>query len=489
MFAWFLNLKIRTKLLVSAGSVMLAVAGVGAFAVRQMSVVNAQSALIAEEWLPGVERIGAIEGRLLTLQLLAYQYIEAASDSEREAAGREVDTKRRQLDSLANAYEETIYLDTDRALFTEYRARVVRFQAAWPPIQALARAGRTADASRVMATTMRAEWNAVHEVLDKLIVLNREESLAASAKADRLFVQSRLAILTAVLALIALGLGVAWMAGGLMEKPLLVMLERANSLSNICLASLRDGLAALARGDTSVTVAPTTQRINSTMQDEVGMASRTIDQVIDQTRAAMQDYSTVQQKLDQVLHESRTLLAHAHDGDFSARADSTGFDGRYGDLVNGMNELFGAVEAPLTEARQTLARVAARDLTARMQGDYRGAFGALKSDINGAVGNLAETLAQVQVASEQVAAAGEQITSASQSLASGASEQAAGLEEVASSTTEFASMAKSTAANALEATALARKARASADDGSAQMSGSPKPCRRSAAAAQTRLAS
>jgi methyl-accepting chemotaxis protein len=123
----------------------------------------------------------------------------------------------------------------------------------------------------------------------------------------------------------------------------------------------------------------------------------------------------------------------------------------------------------LTEARQTLARVAARDLTARMQGDYRGAFGALKSDINGAVGNLAETLAQVQVASEQVAAAGEQITSASQSLASGASEQAAGLEEVASSTTEFASMAKSTAANALEATALARKARASADDGSAQM--------------------
>jgi hypothetical protein len=48
MLAWFLNRKIRTELLVAASAAMFATAGIGVFAIRQLSVVNAQSTLIAD---------------------------------------------------------------------------------------------------------------------------------------------------------------------------------------------------------------------------------------------------------------------------------------------------------------------------------------------------------------------------------------------------------------------------------------------------------
>lgn len=469
MMAWFLTLKIRTKLLVAVGGVMLAVAGLGAFAVQRLSVLNAQATLIDDEWLPGVERIAAIESRLLSFQILAYQHVEAGSSAERVAIESEMQTKRQQLDSLEGAYEETIYLETDRALFNTYREQAKRFLSEWPPVQQLSRARRTAAASSLMSKNMGKEWSAVSETLTKLIMLNHKESMAASAKADRVFRQSWLAIVIAVLTLIACGLGAAVYLGRLMEGPLQLVLERAASLSNVCLAGMREGLAALARGDTSHEVVAKTQPINSPSQDEVGMVAHTVDRLIGQAQSAINDYTVVRQRLDGLLRESRTLLTHAQAGNFAARANTTGFEGSYGQLVGGMNELFGAVETPLSEAQQVLAQVANRDLTVRVKGDYRGAFAELKADINGAVGNLSDTLAQVQAAAEQVAAAGQQITSASQSLATGASEQAAGLEEVSSSSTVFASMAKSTAANTKEATALAQRARASADDGTQQM--------------------
>jgi methyl-accepting chemotaxis protein len=465
MMAWFLTLKIRTKLLVAVGGVMLAVAGLGAFAVQRLSVLNTQSTLIATEWLPGVERIAAIESRLLSFQILAYQHVEAGSSAERVAIESEMQTKRQQLDSLEGAYEETIYLETDRALFNTFREQARRFLSEWSPVQQLSRARRTAEASSLMSRTMGKEWSAVSETLTKLIMLNHKESMAASAKADRVFSQSWLAIVIAVLTLIACGLGAAVYLGRLMEGPLQLVLERAASLSNVCLAGMREGLAALARGDTSHEVVAKTQPINSPSQDEVGMVAHTVDRLIGQAQSAINDYTVVRQRLDGLLRESRTLLTHAQAGNFAARANTTGFEGSYGQLVGGMNELFGAVETPLSEAQQVLAQVANRDLTVRVKGDYRGAFAELKADINGAVGNLSDTLAQVQAAAEQVAAAGQQITSASQSLATGASEQAAGLEEVSSSSTVFASMAKSTAANTKEA----QRARASADDGTQQM--------------------
>ncbi|MFO0735336.1 MAG: methyl-accepting chemotaxis protein [Labilithrix sp.] len=122
-------------------------------------------------------------------------------------------------------------------------------------------------------------------------------------------------------------------------------------------------------------------------------------------------------------------------------------------------------DAFLKEAGGVLERMASRDLTARIDGEYTGPYLRLKELLNGAISNLERTLGQVNAASQQVAVACNEITSASQTLAQATSRGASTIEEVSHSLQEMASMATQNARNSQEARTLAEAARGAADKG------------------------
>src|SRR5690606_27404312 len=131
----------------------------------------------------------------------------------------------------------------------------------------------------------------------------------------------------------------------------------------------------------------------------------------------------------------------------------------------GFNRTLDAIAEPINEAAVVLERVAARDLTPRMDGDYRGDFAKIKESINTAVENLEHALSEVAASADQVTAASSQVSQGSQALAQAATEQAGSLEEISSSLQELNSMSGQNAANANEARRLTEGARMSAARG------------------------
>jgi len=148
------------------------------------------------------------------------------------------------------------------------------------------------------------------------------------------------------------------------------------------------------------------------------------------------------------------LIEAALAGKLDMRADTSKYTGNNGKMIDGINHLLDTIMTPINEASDTLSRVADKDLSARMTGDYKGDFARIKEAINTAVDNLDNSLQQVNVASDQVASASSQIGTGSQALAQGASEQASSLEEISSSLQEMASMTKQNTGNAIEAKGL-----------------------------------
>ena len=119
----------------------------------------------------------------------------------------------------------------------------------------------------------------------------------------------------------------------------------------------------------------------------------------------------------QSLREETNLLTQAAvEGQLSKRGNAGKFQGGYREIVAGINETLDAVIGPVNEAAAVLDRVADRDLSARMTGDYRGNHARIKTALNTAVQNLEEALSQVTVGAEQVTSAASQISSGSQSL-------------------------------------------------------------------------
>ena len=75
-------------------------------------------------------------------------------------------------------------------------------------------------------------------------------------------------------------------------------------------------------------------------------------------------------------------------------------------LGSGVNELLGTTEHNLSQVSETLSRVAAGDLTRSMEGEHAGIFGQLQGDVNRMVGQLVETISQVNSAAQALNAAG-----------------------------------------------------------------------------------
>lgn len=167
--------------------------------------------------------------------------------------------------------------------------------------------------------------------------------------------------------------------------------------------------------------------------------------------------------------EVRTLIDAAKQGELTRRGDTARYRGTFHDLVAGFNETLDAVIAPVHEAAEVLDRVAARDLRARMRGEYRGEHARIKQALNKALGQLDEALAEVAMAAEQVAAGAGQVSAGSQLLAQGAAEQASSLEEVSSSLQEMGAMTRQNALSARDARQLSEATRDSATRGAHSM--------------------
>jgi methyl-accepting chemotaxis protein len=162
----------------------------------------------------------------------------------------------------------------------------------------------------------------------------------------------------------------------------------------------------------------------------------------------------------------RELIAAASEGRLHHRAELTKYPGYNARMMGAVNGLLDALVTPMNDAAAVLDRLAARDLTARMEGSHRGEFDRLKTAVNTTAGALASALSQVATTVQQVTAASSEIAGSSQGLAAGASEQAAALEETSSQLETMAGSTRQAAASAQHADELAKSARNAAEAGS-----------------------
>jgi methyl-accepting chemotaxis protein len=167
--------------------------------------------------------------------------------------------------------------------------------------------------------------------------------------------------------------------------------------------------------------------------------------------------------------EMARMDKYAKDGNLSERCKSDAFQGSYSALLNNVNQIMDSLTRPVGRAIKAMNKVGARDLTARMVGDYKGDHAMFQSALNLTIQTLDDALGQVSLAAEQVSSASAHISEGSQVLSQGASEQAGSIEEVSSSLHEVASMTRQNSENAKEARSLSKSAEAAVEEGVGSM--------------------
>jgi methyl-accepting chemotaxis protein len=223
------------------------------------------------------------------------------------------------------------------------------------------------------------------------------------------------------------------------------------------------------------------QRLNLDSRDEVGELARGMNEFaaalqdrtlsvidslsrgdLDVTIVARDERDEMAPVLDRIVRslrtlvtETQTLVTAGREGRLQVRANAGQLQGAYREIVEGVNEALDSVLVPIDEASRILDRVAKRDLTVRMTGDYRGDYDRIKRSLNQALDNLSGALREVLATTEQVGIAADEVSRESDYLARGSGEQATSLSQLSHSLQRVTDAAVDSAARAREAHAIA----------------------------------
>lgn len=152
-------------------------------------------------------------------------------------------------------------------------------------------------------------------------------------------------------------------------------------------------------------------------------------------------------------------------GDFSRRIERRFDEAEFEALARALDDLMASVGAGVAEACRVMARVADGDLSQRMTGDFQGAVGRLRDDVNATTDRLGALVSDIAEAASEIRASAAEIASGAEQVSSRAEQQAAALEETSASMEEMSGSVRSAADNASRASDAAQQTVKRARDG------------------------
>ncbi|MFT9056994.1 MAG: methyl-accepting chemotaxis protein [Ethanoligenens sp.] len=218
--------------------------------------------------------------------------------------------------------------------------------------------------------------------------------------------------------------------------------------------------------------------------------------------------------LHMLMGEVSSVTKSAADGQLSIRGDVSKFDGKYAEIVSGLNDLLDAVENPIEAVTEALTQIASCKFDHRVTNDFRGVFKAQADAVNQTAAELDQIVRQVSevldkmaqgdfsqpalpeyrgefshisaslntildslnqlfgiihATASQVATGAAEVSQGSQSLSQGATEQASAVQELTATIAEIASQTKNNAENANRANELVGIVKSGAAQGGQRM--------------------
>ncbi|MFH0796428.1 MAG: HAMP domain-containing protein [Candidatus Omnitrophota bacterium] len=146
--------------------------------------------------------------------------------------------------------------------------------------------------------------------------------------------------------------------------------------------------------------------------------------------------------INHLVDETANLVKAVSEGKLSARSDPSRHQGDFQNVLQDINHILGVVIKPINEIVVLMEKVAARDLTVRITGDYPGDYARIKDLLNAALDSFNQTIQEVTGATEQVVSAVNQVETNSQTLAQDAMKQAGAVRELSYGLKEMSELNK-----------------------------------------------
>jgi methyl-accepting chemotaxis protein len=294
---WFTNLKVSQKLGLGFAIVLLLMAGLSVFSLRQLATLNGSTVDLATNWMPSVEALANVRFHTVTLKRRENNLL-VADKKDIDSWEDQIKAIRSRLAEDCKAYEPLISSDEEHKLYDEYRADLVRIDTAHTQVLELVKKGKHREAIKVSLGEGRLAMDAALDKIGEDIQLNVKGGSTAAQAAAVAYSQSHYWVIGILIAAIALGI------------MLLIVINRSISTPVHRTMAVLESLA-----DRDLT---RTLDVDST--DELGVMAGALNRTIEALRDTM---ATISQSAEQLASASEEISSSAELTAESARSQSS----------------------------------------------------------------------------------------------------------------------------------------------------------------------
>ncbi len=183
MFAKF---SIRAKITTVVAFLLLAMAGMGLLAVRNMQAMNANTVDITTNWLPSVRALGELRASIITYRNVVREHMLAETLEDKQAVEKTLASVVANNEKVRRSYEAMITSPQERELYNQWAATWDKYKQGTEQVMALSRkeAGQTPhEAHELNSKTVNKISIDADELLKKDIDLNNSGADKAAADA------------------------------------------------------------------------------------------------------------------------------------------------------------------------------------------------------------------------------------------------------------------------------------------------------------------
>ncbi|HEY0930314.1 MAG TPA: methyl-accepting chemotaxis protein [Gemmatimonas sp.] len=425
---WFTHLPLRGQLWRTLGLGIAAGAGATLVSLFALKGIASEARALESQVILPLAASGHLQGEV---QRVRAAYRDLAYDTTRQTEARATLVRSIvRVDSLYRTVAVTMTAPQDRAVLDTFYQR---WSAAQPSLAAMMdrmAQGQQQEAIGILHGPLLRAMLGVDSSLTVVTDRQAHAAVALATAADAQVTRSFWLALATLFFGICAAATLASLVIGRVSTSLAQVRDRLTSLQRHCMAGLESATSALAAGNLDEEVVARTTPVDIAGGDEIAAVAAELNATITRAQAGIHSYGRAVTTLRALLAETDRVVGRARLGDTSARADSDRFSGAFAQLLSDFNQAQDAAREPVVAALAVLERVAERDLSVRVAGEFPGDHARLATAINVAVVNVSEALCKVEVAAEQIASASYQVNNGGQEMAGTVANQAESIDGI-----------------------------------------------------------
>ncbi len=245
--------------------------------------------------------------------------------------------------------------------------------------------------------------------------------------------------------------------------------QRAGEMDAVCDASHLQGVyAELADGVNkalAAVVVPTGDAVALMQKYSQGDLSQEMRELPGKQILLTNSLNGLRDTVNHLVADGIELARAAAEGRLEAQADETRYQGKYREIIEGMNRTLQGFLVPMREIGETLQHMAEKDFSKPVKTEYPGDYGKLRDNVNLVVENMCNAISLINESAAQFNEGSRVIAESAQTLASGVQDQSSAVEQINAAIEELSRSVDSVRANAQEAEKVSKETNRLAEEG------------------------